>query len=522
MLVDPDTKSLILKVDDPFELRALIPKSKTLDHPKYNFALKHDMDATRLLRNMGYDVPTPIFTDYDWPGKYSPFDHQREMADFQISNWRGFNLSEMGTGKTYAALWGADYMMRICMVGKCLVISPLSTLETVWTRDIFDILMHRVATVVHGSREKRRKMLAVDADFYILNHDGVKIKEIAEAIRMRKDINYVIVDEGSMFRYHDTDKFKLLRKMIRPEVGIWWMTGTPTPKEPTDAWAQVRVVNPANVPQFHGQFKRDTMIQVSTYKWVPKKNAHKTVFQAMQPAIRFRKADCLDLPPLTFEDRQAQLSKEQQRHIKELRDEMATVVNNKLLTAVNAADKMNKLRQILCGAVKKSADKEEYITIPHAPRLNTLIEGIEGASAKVIVVVPFKGIIRSLATELQERDYSVGVLNGDVPIGKRNAIIRSFKEEVDPHIALCHPKVMSHGINMVEADTIIFYAPIYSNDEYQQVIQRFNRYGQKRKMTVLRIAAHPIEWEVYRAVDTQNFMQENLLDLYRNFVLDHH
>jgi uncharacterized DUF497 family protein len=57
---------------------------------------------------------------------------------------------------------------------------------------------------------------------------------------------------------------------------------------------------------------------------------------------------------------------------------------------------------------------------------------------------------------------------------------------------------MSHGLNLTEADTLIFYAPIYSNDEFQQVTERFNRAGQKNKMTIVRMAAHPLEWEIYR------------------------
>jgi hypothetical protein len=42
-----------------------------------------------------------------------------------------------------------------------------------------------------------------------------------------------------------------------------------------------------------------------------------------------------------------------------------------------------------------------------------LLEAIGEASAKVIVVVPFKGIMRALQRELEEH-YTVGMLNGDV------------------------------------------------------------------------------------------------------------
>ena len=70
--------------------------------------------------------------------------------------------------------------------------------------------------------------------------------------------------------------------------------------------------------------------------------------------------------------------------------------------------------------------------------------------------------------------------------------------------------VMAHGLNLTEADTLIFYAPIYSNDEFQQVADRFNRAGQTRKMTIVRIGAHPLEWDIYRQLDGKATTQNSI------------
>lgn len=312
MQFEPRTKSLVFKAEDPFAIRELIPKSKTLPHPDYNMAVQHSMETTRILRNLGYDAPSPLDTVYSWPGKYTPFAHQRKMTEFLVMNDRCFNLSEMGVGKSASALWAADYLMSTKQIRKVLVLSPLSTLERVWMQDIFDVLMHRRAVVVHGSMEQRRKALALDKDFYILNHDGVALKEVCDLIVKRKDIDLIIVDEGSMFRNGSTTKWKALRDLLkRLDCGLWWLTGTPTPNAPTDAWAQAKLVNPSRVPQFFGSFKRDTMMQVSQYKWAPRPGARDLAFAALQPAIRFMKKDCLDLPPVMTIQQQATLTKEQ-------------------------------------------------------------------------------------------------------------------------------------------------------------------------------------------------------------------
>ena len=87
--------------------------------------------------------------------------------------------------------------------------------------------------------------------------------------------------------------------------------------------------------------------------------------------------------------------------------------------------------------------------------------------------------------------------------------------EDDPRVLLCHPKVMAHGLTLTEADTTIFYAPIYSTEETQQVIERINRPGQRFKMTIIRIGASALEWSIYAIVEGKRLSQESILDLYR-------
>ena len=525
MLVHQPTNSLCLKVDDPFYIRGLLSKSKIIpDRDDYNIAVKLTLEATKVLRNIGIDAPSPIQAYYTWPGKFRPLLHQMEMAEFHTMHKRSFNLSEMGAMKTASALWAADWMMLQRIIHRCLIVSPLSTLERVWQQEIFDVLMHRRCAIVHGSREQRKEALSRDVDFYILNHDGVRITEIRDIIRKRSDINLIIVDEGSKFRNADKEKYKALKAMIREDQRIIWMTGTPCPTAPTDVWGQAKIICPTRVPQFFGSFKRQTMVQLTPFKWAPRPDAYKLAWSAMQPAIRFMKRDCIDLPPIVTEERKAPLSPEQVKAFKDMFNNMRLEYAQAKkagvqISAVNAADKLNKLRQILLGSIKDPVTGD-YVTLDHAPRLQVLIDTIEDASAKVLVIVPFKGIIQALERELKQVGHSIAILNGDVPAKARDAIIRRFKSEADPHTLLCHPTVMAHGLNLTEADTLIFYGPIYSNDEFQQVCERFNRAGQTRKMTIVRIGAHPIEWAIYKTVDTRGVTQNNVLKLYEQIVTE--
>ena len=522
ILLDGATESVVLAAPDPLALRELIPHSRTLPHPTYNVAVHHTLDSTKVLRNLGFDVPAPIRSQYKWTGRYKPYDHQIQMAEFLTLHRRCFNLSEMGTMKTNASLWAADWLMKTGRVRKALVISPLSTLESVWQNDCFDTLPHRTAAVLHGSKQRRLKYLAADADFYILNHDGLKIGDLLNAITKRPDIDLVIVDEAGMFRNPSSGKYKSLDKLLkaRPDMRLWLMTGTPCPNAPTDAWGLAKLVSPERVPKFAGAFKSDTMVKVSNFKWVPRNDAFEKAYAAMQPAIRFRKRDCITLPPVVTRDLGAQLTPAQAATVKQLKETMVTTGSNGAkITAANAADQINKMRQVLCGALKDPATGI-YYPIPHEPRLRALKETIEQATAKVLVVVPFKGIIRLLEQELTKEGYTCAVVNGDVPMAKRSAIFTAFKTQKDPHVLLCHPAVMAHGLNLTEADMLIFYAPIYSNDEVEQVNERFNRAGQKNKMTIVRIGAHPLEWAIYKLTDVRKAAQNNILELYNEAMRD--
>ena len=94
---------------------------------------------------------------------------------------------------------------------------------------------HRTALTLHGTSARRKKLLKTEADFYIINHDGFNIIS-DDAVNM---FDLVIVDEAAVLRNPSTNRFRTLRKFMdkHPRTRLWLMTGTPTPNDPTDAWA---------------------------------------------------------------------------------------------------------------------------------------------------------------------------------------------------------------------------------------------------------------------------------------------
>ena len=528
MYVHTPTKSLILKVRDPLGVREALPNhSKTLLLPDgHNVVVKWTLDSAKVLRNLGIAAPSPITAFYNWPGRHKPMEHQVEMASFCTLHDKCFNLSEPRTGKTYATLWAADYLMNEGVLQRALIMSTVSTMKATWSQDIFKILPHRTCTTLHGANQAARlKNLDRKVDFYIINHDGIDLEKVALALRRRPDIGLIVLDESSFFRNSGIDRYRFLAWIMEKKKKLWLLTGTPCPNGPQDAWAQANLITPQ--PMSFTRFRDEVCEQAGT-KYVPKKGAIDRAFEIMQPAIRFKKRDVLkNLPPLIGpRDVHATLTPEQTKALKEMRTQMRTFANEVEITAVNGADKILKLRQILCGSVRDPQTKA-YVDMECKPRVDLLRSLIAEAHAKVLVIAPFKGIVRLLAAELPkpwkldgipQPGFKALVLNGDVTTAKRPGVIKQFKEDPDVKALICHPKVMAHGLDFAEADTTIFYAPIYSNDEYTQVIERFSGMAQKNTMFLLRMLAHPLEASIYRVVDDRGSMQNAILELYQAFI----
>ena len=512
MLVWPDKKALLVKSRNPEKILNVLPNAKSITVKGVPLvAVPHRINETKLLRNLGYDAPAPIRTYYDWPGRFKPFQTQKEAAAFLSMHPRAFNLSELGTGKSLASLWAYDYLRSIGLLNKALVISPLSTLERTWADELFNHFPHLTFGVLHGPKKKRIAMLKEDYDVYIVNHDGVGI--IEPHLKTRTDIDLVIVDEiAQCARNAGTTKWKVINSVVnrhKEPRACWGMSGTPTPNAPTDAWAQCKLLVPDQVPPYFGRFKATVMRQITQFKWIPKPDATEIVRKIMQPAVRFTRDECLDLPPIMFETRDIKLTPEQSKAYKEMVEKMRTEAEEGDITAVNEAVKMGKLVQIACGVIYANDGTE--VTIPAEPRVAEVKSIIEAAEGKVIVFCPYVSSVKMLAAELA-KDFSVEVIYGGVKKTERDRIFTAFQKSDEPKVLVAQPAAMSHGLTLTAASTIVWYSCITSNETFEQANGRINRPGQKMNNFVILLESTPIERRIYKRLRKKQKMQGALLD----------
>ena len=504
-----EDKALVFRTRNPAKYN-IIPKHKILGEydDGFEIAVYWGLDEVRVLRNLGVkNVPSPITKRYTWPGRFTPMHHQIETASFLTLHKKSFVFSEPGTGKTLSALWAADYLMNRGDVRRCLILCPLSIMQSAWLSDMNNSIIHRSAIVAHHAQATRRiEMIQQNYQFVITNYDGLNL--IASEVVNDGRFDLVIVDEANAYKTITTKRWKALKSILKPETHLWMMTGTPASQSPVDAYGLAKLVNPTGVPMFFTGWRDKVMNKMTMYKWAPKPDAKDLVHEALQPAIRFTKAQCLDLPPVLTMTREVPLTPQQAKYYNLLKDKMLVQASGETISAVNAAAAVSKLLQISCGAAY--TDDREIVEFDSAPRLGVLEEILEETDRKVIIFALFKSTIDTIHTHLNKRGIPTEFINGTVTPPRRADIIRRFQNEENPRVLVMQPQATAHGITLTRADTVVFYGPLMSVEQYTQAIARADRKGQDSdKVTVIHIQGSPIEKKMFRALEDK--VSDNLL-----------
>ena len=455
-------------------------------------------------------LPSPITKEYNWPGLFTPFSHQKVTAEFLSLRKRSFCFNEAGTGKTASVIWAADYLMNKGLIKRVLVVCPLSIMYSAWLADVFSTAMHRTAAVAYGSAQKRVKIIEGDYEFVIINFDG--LTAVGSALQSAK-FDLIVADEASAFKTASTKRWKALQKLITSDTKLWMLTGTPASQSPVDAFGLAKLVSPQRVPKFYTAWRDKVMLRATQFKWVPKDTATQDVYNALQPAIRFTKDECLDLPDIVYQTREIALTPQVSKYYKELKSQMLVEAAGEEITAVNAAAKLSKLLQISGGAVY--TDTHEVIEFDVTPRLTELKNIIDEASHKVLVFVPYSHTIQLVGKYLTNKGVENAVIDGSVSANARRAIIDRFQTSEDIRVLIIQPQAGAHGITLTSANVAVFWSPVMSVEVYLQCVARVNRLGQKNKMLVVNMQGSEAERKMYDMLQGKITLHGSLVDLYK-------
>jgi SNF2 family DNA or RNA helicase len=507
MYVTSDKRHIVVPYHEA--LARAVPHARKLIWQNQNMLVLPNLaDETRVARNLGINIPPPIETVYDYR-KTIPWAIQRQTAALLTESPRCYVLSELGTGKTRAVLYAADYLIRSGMARRMLVVAPLSTLTPVWERECFALMMPK-PVVLYGPREKRLDLLARGTGICIINHHGVRV--LGQALR-EADFDIIVIDELAIYRNKRTDLWAAANALIERAPYAWGLTGSPTPNDPTDAWAQIKLLTPARTTRTFTAFRDMTMSRVSTFKWVARSNANAVVHASMQPSVRFKRDDVMELPDCITVEREAQLDDAAAKAYRALYNQARLLcTNGQTITAQNEGILQSKLLQASCGYIY--TDEKTVHELPATKRLAALDELLAETERKIIVLVPFIHALTGVAKYLTDHKHSVAVVHGGTSRKDRDNIFTGFQTRPTPRVIVAHPGVLAHGLTLTEANTIIWYSPTTSLEWYEQANARINRPGQTSKMLIAHLVGTEVERATYARLRNKQRMQNCLLELF--------
>jgi SNF2-related domain len=541
-----DKRQLVIYPGQPGVLAQYIPDLKPINGSY--FAFRKSLRNLTVAAYYNWPVP-PVMTDesYDWPiepGK-TPLPHQKIYANFTALHARMFNLGDPGTMKTLSTLWAMDYLMLQARERfRCLIVAPLTILETTWANAIFrNFLGRRTFEILTGTPERRLKKLESDVDIFIINHDGIKVgchirrkvdprkpkqKRIeldgfSKALSERQDIKLVVIDEAHGFgdpRSARSGVAEMLFGMGRRPM-LKQLTGTPNATAPTDAYGMAKLSNNAFGKSFTG-FRLETMTKVTEFKWVPRKDGYDKARRLLTPAIRFGLDEIWDGPAMTVQRRKVELTEDQKKEMKRLRNELQVIASTgHAISAANESAARQKLIQLSLGAVYDGEHVAHLIDA--TPRYKELEEIIESTSRKVVVFVPITSALHLVVKYLretwkkQDRPWKCDFINGEVKAGKeRDAVINGFVNDADFKVVIADPQTATEGINeFVIADTVVWFGATDRAKAWIQGNARVRRPGQQFPSVCFQLVSTKLEEEIFDRLENNTSMQGMMLDAIR-------
>ena len=447
---------------------------------------------------------------------YNPHTYQTRLKDFIIENRYAFLTVDMGLGKTVTTLTAIQELLEDYVeISRVLVIAPKSVAENTWTSECakWDHLAHLRVSVVMGDERRRIKALEAPADIYVINRDNVVW--LTRHLGKRWTFDTVIIDESSSFKNPASHRFKALRK-VRPQIRrLILLTGTPSPNGHMDLWSQMWLIDMGQrlgrtLGAYRTRYFRPGRSNGHVvYDWHLRPGAHEEISALMSDVtVSLKAEDWLEVPDLIESDIRIALSEKESKAYREFERDQIMSLDGKDIEAVTAAALANKLLQFTGGAMY---DTEHGWHVMSDAKLRALEDIIETAGDEpVLVFYQFRHELSRLLERFKPLHPVTFSGEPDILRDWNTGRIR---------LMLCQPASVQYGLNMqAGGHIIVWYAPTWNLEQYQQANARLHRQGQERPVLCYRLICEgTIDERVISAVNGKHSAQESLLAMIRDF-----
>lgn len=449
------------------------------------------------------------------PGSTSPdipplFAHQQEALDFLLKTPKAYVASDPGTGKSRVILELAKQTKL-----KTLVLGPKSILRCSWEADAKKFTPELRTSVAFA--ENRRKAMEVDADIYFVNIDAATwfLKNPKQLDKFNGGL--LVIDEATSVKNPSAQRSKAVKKLADRFSRRVLLSGTPAPNTVLDLHHQYLIIDDGqHLGSSWWSFRQTCCTPVQTgpgasmVKWVDKPHIHEAVGDLIADiTIRHELESVIDMPPRVLTELSVDMSPTIYNAYQKLRDESLLLVENKVVTALNAATLVQKLLQCLSGAIY---DENGHVAVLDNSRTELVLDLVEQRKHSV-VAFQWKHQREQLEAEAKARKLSYAFIDGTVPAEQRGKIVDQYQAG-ELRVIFAQPQSTAHGITLVKGTATIWASPTYSSELYTQFSHRIYRAGQTQRTETIHIsAAGTQEEKVYQALTNKLDAQQTLLSL---------
>ena len=430
--------------------------------------------------------------------KTTPFAHQLDCLEKSWSMKNYALFLEMGCGKSKVLIDTAAALHHAGKIDAVLLIAPKGVymnwvdkeLPTHWPDDIPIISSYWQSPAKPELQDTWRKFktfkglrwmsMNVEAFSY---ESGLKFA--SSFINAYGERLLIGIDESTTIKNISAQRTKNIIALGKKAAYRRIMTGDPVPKGPIDMYSQCCFLSPhlLGYTSFYA-FRARYCIMVErtggnrSFKMITGYQRLDELKESIKPfSYRVTKDECLDLPPKVYQTWDVELSKEQLKLYKQMKDEaVALLRGGEVVTAPMVITQLLRLHQITCGFLK--TDDGTEIDLPN-PRIDALMDVLAGTNGKVIIWATYRNNIKKILKALEDEYGKDSVVSyyGDTDSEERRAAVQGFQNGT-VRFFVGNPATGRFGLTLTASASVVYFSNPYDLEHRTQSEDRVHRIGQ--------------------------------------------
>ena len=440
--------------------------------------------------------------------KTKPYAHQLTALEKSWHRDTFAYFMEMGTGKTKVLIDNLAMLYDRGKVNGALIIAPKGVVGTWYNQELPAHLPEHIdkvavmwqANINKKQHEKLKSVMAQGHELHILvmNVEALsteKGKDFAISFLIAHNA-LVAIDESTTIKNPKAKRTKNILSIARLANYRRVMTGSPVTKNPLDLYTQCQFldINHLGHESYYSFRNRYALMKSANISGrsinlvVGYQNLSELSDKLKPFSYRVLKEDCLDLPDKIYMKRQIELTPEQQKIYKQMRQQALATLNGKTVTTMTALTQLMRLQQITCGHFVADDGTTQNIKNNRMSELMDILDEVEG---KAIIWAHWQRDVQ-LIKEALEKEYGPGSVvdyYGLTPQEERQKNKDSFQNNSKCRFFVGTPQTAGYGITLTSASTVIYYSNGYDLEKRMQSEDRAHRIGQKKSVTYIDIIA---------------------------------